>query len=244
MQRRAFARNALLSALPTEEQELLADELERVPLTLLQELAAADETPTHVWFPQSGVVSVVADLIEGHAVEVATIGREGFVGLPVALHSESMKHRTFVQVPGEADRMPAAKFVSVLSHAPNLNRLVLRYAMALVTLISQTSACSRIHPIETRCALWLLLTRDRVDGDTFPLRQEFLAMMMGVTRPSVSVAAGMLQKAGGISYSRGIITITDRALLEATSCECYEIIKSEFARLIGFGAISMTRPPM
>jgi CRP-like cAMP-binding protein len=233
MQKRAFARNALLSALPIEEQELLANDLERVPLALMEELAGAGEAPSHVWFPQSGVVSVVADLMEGDAVEVATIGREGFVGLPVALHSDSMKHRTFVQVPGEAERMSAAKFVSVLSNAPTLNRLVLRYAMALVTLISQTSACSRMHPIETRCALWLLLTRDRVDSDSFPLRQEFLAMMLGVTRPSVSVAAGMLHKAGGISYSRGIITITDRALLEASSCECYEIIKSEFARLIG-----------
>ena len=235
MQKKSFARNALLSALPTEEQQLLANDLERVPLTLMQELVGANEAPSHVWFPHSGVASVVADLMEGDAVEVATIGRESFVGLPVALRSHSMKHRTFIQVPGEAERMPAARFLSVLGQAPALNRIVMRYAMALMTLISQTSACSRMHAVESRCALWLLLTRDRVDSDSFPLRQEFLAMMLGVTRPSVSVAAGMLHKAGGISYSRGIITITDRALLEASSCECYEVIKGEFARLIGSG---------
>jgi CRP-like cAMP-binding protein len=223
----------LLRAIPREESELIAPQLERVELTMMQVLHEPDAALTHVWFPLSGVVSVVADLAEGEPVEVATIGREGFAGLPLILESDSMAHRAFIQIPGEAERMPVAAFQSMIRRAPRLHRMMLRYAMALVTLVSQSSACNRMHPIESRCARWLLLTRDRVDGGTFPLRQEFLALMLGVTRPTVSVAAGMLQKAGAITYSRGVITILDSALLEASSCECYAIIAREFKRLVG-----------
>ena len=119
---------------------------------------------------------------------------------------------------------------------------MLRYAMALLTLIGQSGACNRKHPIEARCARWLLLTRDRVDDDTFPLRQEFLAQMLGVTRPTVSVAAGMLQKAGAIRYVRGNMTILDRTMLEDVTCECYGLIASEFRRLVGTAGETMEPP--
>jgi CRP-like cAMP-binding protein len=114
---------------------------------------------------------------------------------------------------------------------------MLRYVMTLLTQMAQGSACNRLHPIEARCSRWLLMTHDRVDGDSFPLTQEFLAQMLGVTRPSVSIAAGMLQKAGLISYVRGMITILDRTGLEAASCECYEVITREFHRFLEEGAV-------
>lgn len=226
-------KNSLLASLPAEEQRLVASELEHLPLKVMLELQAPNEPTTHVWFPLSGVASMVADLVDGEPVEVATIGREGFVGLPVVLDAETMSHRTFIQVPGEALRVPAKTITALVDRVPRLHRLMLRYAMALVTVIGQSAACNRMHPIESRCARWLLSTRDRVDSDTFPLRQEFLAQMLGVTRPTVSVAAGILQKAGAIRYVRGSMTITDRDFLEQSTCECYGLIAAELRRLVG-----------
>jgi CRP-like cAMP-binding protein len=138
-----------------------------------------------------------------------------------------------VQIPGEADRVDAAAFVRLLDRLPILRRLLLRYTVAFITQIAQGSACNRAHPIEARCARWLLMTHDRVDSDDFPLTQEFLGQMLGVTRPSVSIAANMLQKAGLIRYVRGQITILDRAGLEAALCECYDLITREFRRVAG-----------
>ncbi len=226
-------RNALLAALPAEEHELLGRRIEPVQLSLKLVIEEPGQPVEYVWFPHSGVVSIVSEMEDGGTVEVATVGREGFVGLPLVLDARAMPYRTFTQVPGEGERIPAAAFTALLPSLPTLHRLMLRYAMTLVTQIAQGSACNRLHPVEARCARWLLMTHDRVDSDAFPLTQEFLSQMLGVTRPSVSIAAGMLQRAGLIHYARGVVRILDRPGLEAASCECYRIIAGEFRRLVG-----------
>ena len=161
---------------------------------------------------------------EGLPVEIATVGPEGMVGLPVFLSDEQVAHRAFVQVPGEGARIAADAFRRLIPRCPVLNHLLLRYTLALLHQIGQNAACNRIHLVEERCARWLLMSHDRVQEDSFPLTQEFLAQMLGVRRPTVSIAGGMLARAGVVTYTRGQITILDRAGLEAAACECYRII--------------------
>jgi CRP-like cAMP-binding protein len=166
-------------------------------------------------------------------VEFATIGSEGMAGFPVLLGASSMPSRSLVQVPGEGFRMRATALRQMLEDSPESRDLLLRYTMALVVQIAQVTSCNRLHEVQQRCARWLLQTHDRVDSDTFPLKQEFLAQMLGVHRPSVSVAAGILQREGLIQYSRGQITVLDRKGLERASCSCYGFIKKEYDRLTG-----------
>jgi CRP-like cAMP-binding protein len=224
--------NALLAALPGEERDVVLAEAEQAPMTFQLVLQEVNEPIGHLWFPASGVMSVLSEMEDGSVVEVATVGREGMVGLPLVLDARQSAQRIFVQIPGQGLRLSAAAFARLRPRLPALERLLLRYALSLVVQVSQGSACNRLHPIEARCARWLLLTHDRVDGDAFPLTQEFLAQMLGVTRPSVSIAAGMLQKAGLIHYARGAIEILDRPGLEQASCECYAVITREFHRLV------------
>lgn len=169
----------------------------------------------------------------GEAVEVATVGNEGMVGLPVFLEAATIPGKAFAQIPGEAWRMSADTFKEQVSPGTPLHELLQRYTQALFNLISQSTACNRLHTVEERACRWLLMTHDRVGSDSFPLTQEFLAQMLGVRRPTVSTVASILQRAGFISYSRGKITILDREGLESASCECYEIIRAEFERLVG-----------
>ena len=154
------------------------------------------------------------------------------VGLSEVLGADRLAQLVFFQVPGEGFRIPVERYRELSDRLPALRRLMLRYAASLVTQIAQGSACNRLHDIEARCARWLLMTHDRVDGDIFILTHEFLAQMLGVTRPSVTIAAGILQKAGLISYVRGEMEILDRARLEEASCECYGIIVREFEHLV------------
>jgi CRP-like cAMP-binding protein len=212
--------------------ELLRPELERVPLKFKQPIQDVDQPLSHLWFPRSGVLSMVSEMEDGSVVEVATVGREGFAGVSIVLEAREMAQRIFAQIEGEADRIPVERFRVLRERLPTLNRTMLRYAASLVTMIAQGSACNRLHPIEARCARWLLQTRDRVDSDRFQLTHEFLAQMLGVTRPSVTIAAGILQKAGIIEYNRGDVTILDRERLEAASCECYRIVRRETERLV------------
>jgi CRP-like cAMP-binding protein len=186
-----------------------------------------------VYFPHRGVISMLTVMPDGSAVESATVGPEGMAGIPVFLGAEQMASNAFVQVPGEAARIEAGAFRRVIADSPALHRLLLRYTLALMNQMMQSAACNRTHAVEERCARWLLMTQDRVHGDTFPLTQEFLAQMLGVRRPTVSIAAGMLAKAGLISYVRGEMMILDRQALETASCECYRIIADEFEMLIG-----------
>jgi CRP-like cAMP-binding protein len=224
--------NAVLAALPERELELLRPELEHVPLELKLTIQEPERPLSHLWFPHSGVLSVLSEMSDGTSVEVATIGRESVAGLTVVLGTSMMAQRVIAQIPGEAERLPVNAYERLRNRLQNLELLLLRCAAGLVTQIAQGSACNRLHAIEARCARWLLLTHDRVDGDEFPLTHEFLAQMLGVTRPSVTIAAGILQKAGLITYARGIVSIVDRQRLEDASCECYRIVTDEFRRLI------------
>jgi CRP-like cAMP-binding protein len=170
---------------------------------------------------------------EGRAVEFATVGNEGFVGVAPLLGVESMPTRCLSQIPGAASRMEAGAFRAAQDANPAFRALLLRYTLALLNQIAQTAACNRAHPIEERCARWLLMTHDRVNGDKhFPLTQEFLAQMLGVRRASVSVAQAILHRAGLIRYTRGTISVLDRAGLEAASCPCYGVIRAEHERLL------------
>lgn len=227
--------NSLIAVLPPDERATLQAHLTRTPLNTRKILQEPDQPIEQVWFIHSGVMSMISEMEDGGIVEFASVGREGVVGVPILLGADRMSQRVFCQIPGEADAIAASVLRRLLDQIPTLRRLMLRYVVTLITQMAQGSACNRLHPIEARCARWLLMTHDRVDGDSFPLTQEFLAQMLGVTRPSVSIAAGMLQKAGLITYVRGVITILDRTGLGDASCECYGVITREFQRLVEDG---------
>jgi CRP-like cAMP-binding protein len=228
----ASCENRLLSILPAHELAELEPALEHVQLAFQQVLHEWEQPVSHLWFPCRGVGSIVSTMADGSSVEVATVGREGMVGLSAVLGARHLAQRVFVQVPGDSFRLPVERYAELQAKLPVLGRVLLRYAAALVTQIAQGSACNRLHEIEARCARWLLMTHDRVDGDSFRMTHEFLAQMLGVTRPSVTIAAGFLQRAGMIHYSRGEVSILDRARLEEASCECYGVITGEFRRLL------------
>ena len=223
--------NRLLAAMSVDDFSRLRPHLAPIELTSGTQVFRGGEPADHVWFPHIGVISIVAGDADGKTVEIATVGREGMTGVAVVLGSDTMTNDAMVQVAGRGSRMQAAAFQAAVEASPSLKQLMLRYVLAVITQISQNAACNQLHTIDMRCARWLLTTHDRVDGDSFGLTQEYLAMMLGVTRPSVSSVAGSLKAAGLIKYSRGIVTILDRDGLEAASCECYQIIEGELARL-------------
>jgi CRP-like cAMP-binding protein len=225
--------NHLLAALPADEMEALRPDLKTVPLAFKQALYEAERPVRQVYFPHRGVVSLVTEMEDGSSIEVATVGPEGIVGLPVFLGDTTIAGRAFVQVPGEGARMETEAFRRALGRSPKLHQLLSRYTLALLNLLAQNSACNRSHSVEERLARWLLLTEDRVHEPTFPMTQEFMSQMLGVSRPTVSKTASILQKAGFITYVRGQITVTDRPGLEAASCECYRVIRKHFERLVG-----------
>jgi CRP-like cAMP-binding protein len=226
-------RNRLLRALPPEEYAWIHPHLKTVTLNVRDVLADAEEPFRHVYFIESGVASVVNE-ISGGTVEVGTVGNEGIAGLSVFLDGGGIPSKTFIQVPGVAKRIAADIFSKGVDDRPDFRRMLHRYTQAFITQVSQTAACNRHHMLEERCARWLLMTHDRVDGaDTFPLTHQFLAYMLGVRRSGVTIAASTLQKAGYIRYSRGRITVTDRKGLEKATCECYEIVRAHFDRLLG-----------
>jgi CRP-like cAMP-binding protein len=225
--------NRLLAALPGKDYDRLLPELDKVSLGVKDVLYEADRPITHVYFPLNGVMSLVVAMRDGLSVEVGTIGNEGMVGTPVFLGADKSPTQAFSQVPGEALRMKSGAFKKEMEREGPLHGLVQRYTQAMINQISQSVACNHLHSVEERMCRWLLMTHDRVDCDDFPLTQEFLALMLGVRRPSVTVVAGILQKAGLIRYHRGRITVLDRKRLEASACECYAVVKKEFDRLLG-----------
>jgi CRP-like cAMP-binding protein len=225
-------RNRMLAALPDEEYARLADDLEPVSLKVRDLICDVDQPIDHVYFVNSAVVSMINLMADGNAVETATIGYEGMVGLPVFHHTDRTVSQVFCQIPGDAMRLSTDAFRAAIPRAPALNSLLHRYTQALLTQIAQASACNRLHPIRQRCARWLLQTHDRAGTDDFSLTHEFLAQMLGVRRASVSEVASALQQAGLIRYAYGRISITNRAGLDQVACECYGIITREYERLI------------
>jgi CRP-like cAMP-binding protein len=225
--------NALLAFLPDKELDHLQPRLTSVSMAIRDVVYQPNGPIRDVYFPLSGVFSLLVVMSDGAAVEFGTIGNEGMVGIPVFLGSGTSPHRVIAQVPGEALRMGADEFEDELARGGTLSDVLKRYNQALLNQMAYSVACNRLHSIEERMCRWLLMTHDRVGTDQFPLTQEFLALMLGVRRPSVTVAAGVLQRAGLIAYGRGRVLVLDRPGLEAASCECYAAVKAEFERLIG-----------
>jgi CRP-like cAMP-binding protein len=224
--------NHLLAILPREALARLQPHLESVALAFRERLYAPNEPISQVYFPCSAVVSLVLPLDGGAVIEVATVGNEGMLGLPAFLGAGSVPDEAFCQVPGQALRLGAQILRQETAGGGPLHDVLLRYTQGLMNQISQSAACNRAHSIDERCARWLLMTHDRAGRDRFPLTQEFLAQMLGVRRAGVSAAASILQRAGFIRYSRGMMTITDRPGLESAACGCYRIVRDEFERLL------------
>lgn len=225
--------NRLLAGLPADVYDRLRAAMTPVELRHAQQLYDLGEPITHVYFPLTALVSLMIVMEDGKQLEMAAVGREGLAGLPVALGSDTDGHVAMAQIPGMALRLTTETFRAVLRVAPELRDIVGCYALVLLTQAGQSAACNGLHALAERCARWLLEAHDRVGADSFLLTQDFLAAMLGVRRPSVTIAAGMLQQAGLITYHRGRITVLDRRGLEAASCECYDAIRRETDRLLG-----------
>ncbi|HUZ69738.1 MAG TPA: Crp/Fnr family transcriptional regulator [Candidatus Saccharimonadales bacterium] len=204
-------------------------------LTVKTVLFDPGQVITSVYFPLDGVVSLVTPLADGNIVEVATIGNEGMVGVPLVAGG-SLAVRAISQVGGRTLRMDASTFIAELERLPGFRKLIQRYVQALFGQISQAAACNRLHSNEERLSRWLLMSHDRVGVDSFPITHEFLGQMLGSRRATVTLSAGLLQAAGLIRYHRGRVTIVDRAGLEGVSCECYGIIKAALDRVVSTAA--------
>ena len=224
--------NRVLAALPALVYEQLVPELEPVSLALKQMLYQPNGDISHVYFPFTTITSLVVVMQDGQIAEVATVGNEGMVGLPIFLGAQTFPGQAFTQVPGEAVRMAKAVFQNEVERWSSLHEVLHLYTQGLLTQVAQSAACNRLHNIDQRCARWLLMIADRVGAEQFSLTQEFLAQMLGVRRAGVSEVASRLQRAELIQYSRGVIKVINRSGLEAASCECYSIIKQEYDRLL------------
>ncbi len=223
--------NLVLARLPAAVRETLSLALERVPLDVGQVLYEPNAPISHVYFMDAGMASVVSTMTEG-TVEVGTVGREGIVGSPILLYADSTPTRTFIQIAGSAQRITAAGLRTAVGQSRELERALLRFVQAYNEQVAQSAACNRLHTLEERCARWLLMTQDRILTDLLPLTQQFLSYMLGVHRPAVTLAAGALQKAGLIRYTRGKVTVVDRLGLEAAACACYGITRRSVERLV------------
>ena len=217
--------NRLLAVLAPEERDRLLRGATSEPLEARQVLYTAGREISHVYFPVSGMISLVVKMTDADDVEATTIGNEGLIGTAVILGVASTTMEALCQIPGRALRVPARAVLEEIRRTASVNRLLLRYAEAMMVQLAQHAACNRTHSIEQRCARWLLMTRDRVASDEFPLTQQFLAQMLGVRRATVTMIAGALQKAGLIGYSRGRIRIVNGRGLEGVACECYDIVR-------------------
>lgn len=225
--------NRLLAHLSDREYQRLLPYLQPVALKFEQVLYEVRSLIDYAYFINSGIVSALTLMENGSAIEVATIGNEGVVALPAFLEVKTSPHRILVQHPGDALRMPTDALVEQASRDESLRRVLSLYHTAFLTQVSQSVACNGLHTVKQRCCRWILMTRDRVPTDELLLTHEFLAMMLGVRRSSVTEVLHPLQEEGLIDYSRGKITIVDRGRLEGLACECYWVVKNEFDRLLG-----------
>lgn len=229
----AVGRNRLLRAIPPDEYVRLSPHLERYPVIPMELMDDIGDPIRHVYFPETGIISLLGRAADGTLVENGTVGYEGMTGLPIVFGVEWTVAVTLGEVPGTSLRVPADTFMSLLPTLPALEVLLKRYAVYFLAQVSQSLVCNSLHPIEKRCARWLLMTHDRVAGDEFTLTHEVLAQMLAVRRAGVSVAASALQGAGLIRYRRGRMRVCDRGGLEQAACECYGIVRDHRDRLLG-----------
>jgi CRP-like cAMP-binding protein len=224
--------NRLLARLPLGEYERILPSIRMTTVAVGEALQSHRVRIKDVYFPNGGVFSVTTEMRDGALVEVATVGREGMLGIGVFFGDRAGIGRTFQQVPnGSLPSMAAATFIQETGVAGPFRDAVSVYAQAMLLQIMQSTACNALHSVTQRCCRWLLQTLDRVDGDTFSLKQEFLAVMLGVHRPTVTIVLRKLQREGLIMSRYGHIRILKPARLEATSCECYGVIRGHFTRL-------------
>ena len=224
--------NHLLAALLDAEFERLSPHLEAIPMRLGDVLYESGGKLSHVYFPTTSVVSLHYLLENGGSSEIAGVGNEGVLGISLFMGGDSTPSRAIVQTGGFGYRLPARILMEEFNRAGTVMRLLLRYTQALMTQMSQTAVCNRHHSVEQQLCRWLLLTLDRLPTNELTMTQELIANMLGVRREGVTEAAGRLQSRGYISYRRGHITVLNRKGLEQDVCECYEVVKKEFARLL------------
>ncbi|MCX7027609.1 MAG: Crp/Fnr family transcriptional regulator [Spirochaetes bacterium] len=224
--------NHLLAALPGDEYESLLPHLERVHLPLGQILTESGDLSNFIYFPTTAIVSLLNVLENGSTAEISVVGREGVVGIALFMGGASMLSRALVQSEGSAYRMRGDLLKQEFNRDPAMQHLFMRYIMALLAQMAQTAICNRHHSIDQQLCRWLLLSVDRLSGNVLNMTQELIADMLGVRREGVTEAAGKLQDAGLISYSRGCLSILDRPGLEARVCECYKVVREEFLRLL------------
>ena len=227
------SQNRLLEMMPPSDLAQLRPHLHKVTLDYRMPLCEANEPIRDVYFAISGVASLVNIMADGFAIEVGTIGNEGLVGIPIVLGDTVGPTNVYIQVPGAGLRLNANILKDLLERSTASRTLMLHYVHAFFNQVAQSAACNTAHKIEHRCSRWLLMTNDRMQSDTFPLTQEFLAMMLGVKRTTVTEFAQKLRALNLVQYGRGHATILDRAGLERHSCECYSVSKREFDRLLG-----------
>ena len=224
--------NQLLSALPEEVWSLWSNHLEPIDLPAGKILCDSGRRFSHVFFPTSGIVSLLYVMADGHSSEVAVAGKEGLIGVPLLMGGDSMPTQAVVQTSGEGYRLKAQWVTDAFNQGGPTMRLLLRYVQALMAQLSQIAVCNRHHTLDQQLCRWLLLSLDRLDDNQVWMTQEVIANMLGVRREGVTEAAGKLQRRGLIQYRRGHITVLDREGLENQSCECYEVIRSEYERLL------------
>jgi CRP-like cAMP-binding protein len=222
--------NQLLAALPGKEHARMLPHLESVSLPFMDVLYESGEPIKHVYFPNDGLISLLVVMGDEKHREVGLIGNEGMLGISVMLGMKTTPTRALIQMPGSAMRMKAQALRAELKQGGALQGLLRRYTHALFTQVSQSAACVSAHALDRRLSRWMLMTHDRAPGDVFEMKHEFMAMMLGVTRSVVTIAAGRLQNEKVIRYTRGRVTILDRRGLEAIACECYGVVKEEYAR--------------
>lgn len=226
-------RNRILSALPPAEMAMISRQLTLVTMDMGQTLHGHGDVIEHVYFVETGFISALNVLSDGEPIEIALIGSEGVAGFTVVLGGKTAYAETMCQTEGRAYRMAAADLMEAIVNAPVLRDLVLRYALLFQVQVSQSVACNAHHALEQRLARWLLAAHDRSRVAQLSLTQDLIAIMLGVRRATVSIAASTLQRSGVIRYQHGKITIVDRVGLENAACECYEAVSGEYRRLFG-----------
>ncbi len=232
IERKSLSQNAILSGLDESLKAIVIENGELVNLALREQIYRPNQTIDKVFFPVDCVLSVVTQMKDGTQIEVGTIGREGLSAVPLLMGATTTANDCYCQVRGRAITISADLFSEFSRTDGHFRSLLDRYLQAYVNMLGQLAACNRLHTVYERCARWLLLTHDRANTDNIPLTHEFLAMMLGTGRSGVTIAAATLQQAGFIKYAHGIITIRDRAGLEAATCECYEVAREQFAGLL------------
>lgn len=222
-------KNRILAALPKAEIDRLRPHLS--PVTLVQEETLLDGKSPYGYFLEDGIASVVLSVANGDTVEVGIVGIDGVVGIPILLGTGNAPGRTFIQIAGSGFRISADVLKKEFDHSSELRNHLHRYIQGFLVQTAQTATCNRLHNIEERLARWMLSCRDRLESDQLNLTHDFLSQMLGAPRSTVTLAAGLLHRAGMIDYSRGVVIVKDRRQLEGTACECYGVVRDEFQRL-------------